>query len=170
MDFCKKGKNERKIAKENIKYFENRPGKEGVRRPRTLFGAHGHMTRQQGYDMVNDAPYGSTFFRVKISPDPEKEDTHDDLFMREIVKATLDIEERIGTPLAWIAAIHDDHTNIRHMHVLAVTKARRLPAGEMIDAATRACSEQRQELDVARQQSLTKEQGIGRELTWQREP
>lgn len=168
LDFCKKGTNERKIAKENIKYIENRPDKDGTRRPRTLFGARGQMTREQGYAMVNDAAYGSTFFRIKISPDPKSEDMNRDLLLREITQQVMDIEEQMNAPITWIAAIHDDHTDKRHVHVLAVTRAKRLPAREMISKATNTCAQQRRELDGAREQSLRQER-IERERTWQRE-
>jgi hypothetical protein len=80
---------------------------------------------------------------------------------------TMEIEERIGKPVSWVAAIHDDHTTKRHIHVLAVTKARFLPAKDMIRTATATCVEQRQELDVARQKEQEHHREEGRE--WQRE-
>jgi hypothetical protein len=152
LNYVKKGKHERRTAKANIKYIENRTGKDGAKIQRTLFGAQGVMTRLQAYEMINQAEEGSTFFRIKISPDPIQEDKEHDLLLREITAKTMDIEEKLGQQISWVAAIHDDHTDKRHVHVLAVAKARKLPAQEMIRTATEACGAQRKELDLAREQ------------------
>jgi hypothetical protein len=168
INFVKKNARERVGAKENIKYIQHRAGKDGAKMSRKLFGVGGEMSRQQAYEMVDNASEGSTFFRIKISPDPKIEDAGHDLLMREITARTLAIEERIGMPVAWVAAIHDDHTLIRHIHVLAVAKARLLPAKEMIHAATEACLEQRRALDLAAEQRQERESEV-EELTWVRE-
>ena len=166
LNFCKKGSGEKASAKANIKYIENRKGKDGAKIKRSLFTATGQINRQQAYELIDQAEAGSIFFRSKICPDPKTEDVHDDLLLKEITAKTLDIEETIGKPVTWVAAIHDDHTDKRHIHVLAVTKARKLPAREMIRAATEACFEQRQELDRARQP----ERELGTEgRIWERE-
>jgi len=128
------------------------------RTSRTLFGAGGDMTRDQAYTMIDRADEGSTFFRVKICPDPNKEDMKQDLLLREITEKTMAIEDHIGKPISWVAAIHDDHTDKRHVHVLAATKARYLPAKMMIEEATQACREQRLDLDYAREQYQAREQ------------
>src|SRR5579859_7283434 len=94
INFVKKDENERKMAKENIKYIENRLGKDGEKTQRTLFTATGIVTRLQVYEMIDQAEQGSTFFRIKICPDPVKEDTGKDLLLREITKKTLDLEEK----------------------------------------------------------------------------
>lgn len=159
INYVKKGSRERATAKGNIKYIENRKKEDKTRTRRELFGASGPMTRQQGYDMVTQAPAGSTFFRVKISPDPQTEDIQRDLLLREITRITMDIEERMGKRVSWIAAIHDDHTDKRHVHVLAVVRARKLPAIAMIQEATKACKDQRLELDQTRALEAQKEQG-----------
>ena len=168
IDFCKKGRHERKNAKENIKYIENRPGKDKAKIQRPLFNEVGLVTRLEGYEMVNHAPEGSTFFRIKISPDPVKENAAHDLPMREITKEIMALEAILGTPISWVGAIHDDHTNIAHVHVLAVTKARKLPAREMIRTATDACLEQRRELDKTLQPEREQEKG-GEGRIWERE-
>jgi hypothetical protein len=157
LNFVKKGKHERETAKANIRYIQYRRGKDGQRRSRTLFGPGGEVSREQAYALITDAEEGSTFFRVKISPDPKKEDTMKDLLLREITQQTMAIEEKTGTPVAWVAAIHDDHTDIRHVHVLAVAKARLLPARALIQGATQACYVQRRELDFVREQQRARE-------------
>jgi len=166
LNFCKKGTGERALAKANVRYIEMRRGKDGAKIQRPLFTASGHITRQQAYELIDQAEEGSTYFRIKICPDPKTEDVHDDLLLKEITAKTLDIEETIGKPVTWIASIHDDHTDKRHIHVLAVTKARKLPARDMIQAATDACLEQRKELDLSRQPEQERE-SEGR--IWQRE-
>ena len=158
LNFVKKGRGERSTAKANVKYIENRKGKDGEKIQRPLFTASGQMTRLQAYEMIDKAEAGSTFFRIKISPDPAKEDMEHDLLLREITAKTMAIEERIGKPVSWVAAIHDDHTPKRHVHVLAIAKARLLPAKEMIREATEVCIEQRRELDLAREQEREGEQ------------
>jgi hypothetical protein len=163
INFVKKGENERSMAKANIKYIENRLGKDGEKIQRTLFTATGVATRLQVYEMIDMAEEGSTFFRIKICPDPVKEDTRKDLLLREITEKTMDLEEQIGKPLTWVAAIHDDHTDKRHVHVLAVAKAGLLPAKAMIQQATHSSLEQRRELDQAREKERQKGQ------KWERE-
>jgi hypothetical protein len=157
VNYVKKGKHERATAKANIKYNENRTGKDGAKMQRPLFTALGQITRLEAYEMIEGAEEGSTFFRVKISPDPQKEDAMKDLLLREITAQTADIEEKIGTPVTWVATIHDDHTPIRHIHVLLITKARLLPATHMIRTATEACVEQRKELDRVKEQARERE-------------
>ena len=142
------------MAKANIKYIENRLGNDGEKIQRPLFTVTGSVTRLQVYEMIDQAEEGSTFFRIKICPDPVKEDTNKDLLLREITEKTLDLEEKIGKPLTWVAAIHDDHTDKRHVHILAVTKAQLLPARALIQQATQASLEQRRELDLARESQI----------------
>ena len=151
------------MAKANIKYIENRLGNDGEKIQRPLFTVTGSVTRLQVYEMIDQAEEGSTFFRIKICPDPVKEDTNKDLLLREITEKTLDLEEKIGKPLTWVAAIHDDHTDKRHVHVLAVAKAGLLPAKAMIQQATHSSLEQRRELDQAREKERQKGQ------KWERE-
>jgi hypothetical protein len=167
VNYVKKGQHARSGAKANIRYIENRTGKDGARRQRTLFSATGEITRQQAYALIDAASEGSTFFRVKISPDPTKEDTMKDLLLREITAKTLDMEEKIGLPVTWVATIHDDHTAIRHMHVLLIAKARLLPVQAMRQMATEAALVQRRGLDLAREQQQAREKEAD---AWEREP
>ncbi len=114
--------------------------------------------------MIDQAIEGSTYFRVKISPDPKKEDMEHDLLLRDITAKIMALEEKLGKPVSWVAAIHDDHTPIRHIHVLAVTKARLLPVQAIIQEATAACLEQRKELDLAREKKREQER---QEAQWE---
>jgi len=154
-------------AKANIRYIQHRKGKDGATIVRTLFGSDGTMNRGEAYQMIDDAENGSIFFRVKISPDPATEDTKRDLFLQEVTQKTLDtLEQRLGTSVSYVASIHDDHTDIRHVHVLAVVKGRLNPDDfkAMRETATTVSVEQRQSRDQA--EDLQK--GKGEEKQWEK--
>jgi hypothetical protein len=120
-----KDTDERSNAKKFIRYIEHRPGKDKERKSRILFGEEGAMGRWQAYRFVDEALKGRYFYRIVINPDPQKEDTRRDLPLRELIKATMQtLQEMRETPIAWVAAVHDDHTDKRHIHALAVIKKR----------------------------------------------
>src|SRR5436305_12242485 len=92
----------RRGAKASIRYIEHRPGKDGEKITRTLFGSDGGMGRWQAYQMIDESQKGSLFFRFVISPDPKGEDTDKDLFLREITEKTmLRLEEHIQRAVSW---------------------------------------------------------------------
>ena len=62
------------IAKASVRYIENRPGRDGTKIVRTLFNADGKLERGDAYAMIDQAATGSYFFRLVISPDPQRED------------------------------------------------------------------------------------------------
>lgn len=141
-------------AKAHIRYIQHRPGKEGEKITRSLFGIDGAMERYDAYSMVDAAENGNSFFRITISPDPSTEDTKRDLSLRDVTEHTMQtFEERVRTQIAWVAAEHDDHTPKRHIHVLAIARGRlnREDLQAIRQQATTACREQRQELDRAQQ-------------------
>ena len=139
-------------AKANIRYIQNRPGKDGQRIVRTLFSSEGvAMKREEAYEIIDEAQRGSTFFRIKISPDAKTEDINRDLSIQEVVEKTMhDLEERLNKRVSWVAAVHQDHTPLRHAHILAVIRERLLPVQAMRQVATDSCLVQRQELDQIR--------------------
>src|SRR6266571_3868918 len=143
-------------AKANIRYIQHRTGRDGTTIVRSLFGSDGTMNRGEAYRMIDEAENGSIFFRLKISPDPATEDTKRDLFLQEVTHKTLDtLEQRLGTSVSYVASIHDDHTDIRHVHVLAVVKGRLYPEDfkAMRETATTVSLAQRKSRDhVAEQQ------------------
>jgi hypothetical protein len=148
-----KDKDERAKAKDFIRYIEHRPGKDHEKTARTLFGDAGAMGRWQAFRFIDEAPKGRYFYRIVINPDPEKEDSERDLPLRELIKATMQtLQERRDTPVAWVAAVHDDHTDKRHIHALAVVKGR-LKTEEieaLRDAATAEALLQQEARDVMR--------------------
>ena len=146
-------------AKANIRYIQHRKGRDGATIVRTLFGSDGTMNRGEAYRMIDEAENGSVFFRLKISPDPATEDTKRDLFLQEVTHKTLDtLEQRLGTSVSYVASIHDDHTDIRHVHVLAVVKGRLNPADfqAMRETATTVSLAQRKSRDQLREQQQEK--------------
>ena len=150
-NFVKRGKVGNEKVKATIRYMQHRPGKDHERVIRTLFGSDGPMQRIEAYQFIDEAPKGTVFFRIVINPDPEQEDRHRDLDMRAIAQITMHtIETRVRTPVIWTAAVHDDHTPIRHIHALAAVQGRldKPDVACLIEATTQACLEQRRERDL----------------------
>src|SRR4051812_19322219 len=108
-NYVKRGREARQRAKASIRYIQHRRGKGGESITRTLFGSDGHMTRQEAYRIIDEAQKGSLFYRFVLSPDPNAEDSLRDLDMRDLTSQTMQaLEERLNTPLLWVAAIHQD--------------------------------------------------------------
>jgi hypothetical protein len=153
--FVRRGKVGNAKAKDTIRYIQHRPGQDRERMTRPLFGSDGPMQRLEAYEFIDTAPKGTAFFTIVISPDPAGEDKEKDLDMRAITLTTMQtIEERVRTPVVWVAAVHDDHTDIRHIHALAAVQGRleKPDLQRLRDATTQVCLEQRRERDHAREQ------------------
>src|SRR5260370_40214134 len=89
-----------KGAKASIRYIEHRPGRDGAKITRNLFGMDGLIGRFEAYRMIDEAEKGSFFFRFVISPDPKGEDSGRDLFLREITERTMfTLEDRFKKQL-----------------------------------------------------------------------
>ena len=172
-NYVKKGKGERATAKATIRYIEHRRGKDGQKMSRTLFTVEGATGRHEAYRMIDEAEKGSYFYRIVMSPDAKTEDTRKDLYLREITTSMIHLlEERLDTPLAWVASVHDDHTEIRHVHMLAVlpTRLSKEDCKALIQTTTQAALEQRRQRDLAaEQQGKAKEQQTAEEEAWERE-
>jgi hypothetical protein len=149
-NYCKKGVSERKIAKAHICYIQTRPGRNKERQSRLLFGPAGTMGRAEANQCITEAPKGSYFYRLKLSPDPKQEDVKRDLHMHKLTRAMMNgLEKRLKTAIPWAGSLHDDHTDIRHVHILAVIP-RRLQTYELeflIREATALSLVQRRLLD-----------------------
>jgi hypothetical protein len=167
--FDRRGKVGNAKAKDNVRYIQHRPNKDKEAVMRPLFTSDGPLTRLEAYQFIDEAPKGTHFYTIIINPDPEKEDTHKDLDMRQITITTMQsIEECVQTPVVWVAAVHDDHTDKNHVHALAAVP-RRLDTPELNrirEATTQACLEQRQELDRTRGQKEQERVGV----EWELEP
>jgi len=158
------------IAKAAIRYIENRPGKDGSRIVRTLFKADGKVERREVYTMIDEADKNSYFFRLVISPDPKREDSDKNLALREITERTIQsLEDRFQKPLQWVAAVHADHADHRHVHVIAIVPERLNVQDfqRMRSTATEEALEQVRHLDLIREvQERSQEQSGGLGLSW----
>ena len=151
------------IAKASVRYIENRPGKDGTKIRRTLFNADGKVERGDAYTVIDQAATGSYFFRLVISPDPKSEDSDQNLALRELTEKTIaSLEDRFQRPLQWVAAIHADHAEHRHVHAIAIVPERLNVKDfqRMRGAATDAALEQVQQLALAREQRELTQDGL----------
>jgi hypothetical protein len=172
--FVKRGKVGNAKAKDTVRYIQHRRGRENERAWRPLFTSDGPMIRPEAYQFIDEAPKGTKFFTIIISPDPEREDTQKDLDMREITKSTMQTVEEIitaqgiTTPVNWVAAVHDDHTDKNHVHVLASVQGRleKPDLDRIREATTKVCREQRRELDRA----LSRQAREREQEAWEPEP
>ena len=165
--YFKPNKQPKAAAKENVKYIQFRTGKDREGITRTLFGSDGPMERVEAYQFIDDAPKGTKFFTIIISPDPAKEDSDRNLDMEQIAYTTMQtLEERVKTAVQWVAAVHQEHSDVRHIHALAAVKGRLNPPDlrALIDAATRECREQRLERDLILEKQAREQEQQGWEL------
>ena len=157
-------------AKAAVRYIENRPGQDGARLVRTLFNADGKVERAAVYDLIDQANKQSYFFRLVISPDPEREDNGNALSLQAITERTIQsLEARLRRPLQWVATIHADHADHRHIHAIAIVPGRLNVQDfqRMRSAAAEEALEQHRQLELAREQRERSEQrseGLG--LSW----
>jgi hypothetical protein len=89
--------------------------------------------------------------------------------MRQIAITTMQtIAAIVDTPVIWVAAVHDDHTDKNHVHALA-TLPRRLDTPELNrirEETTTVCLEQRRELDRSREIHAREREPTLEEDTW----
>lgn len=124
-NYVKRGRGEKERTKATIRYIQHRRGKDGERVTRTLFGYDGELTRKQAYKMVDEAPKGTIFYRIVVSPDPAREDRYKDLDLSDItIHTMLKLEERLGKQIQFVATIHDDHSPHRHVHSLVLLQGK----------------------------------------------
>jgi hypothetical protein len=153
---------EGRVAKASVRYIENRPSRDGAKLQRTLFTADGKVRRSEVYTMIDQAAAGSYFFRLVISPDPEREDSDKNLALRELTEKTIySLEDHFQRHLPWVAVIHTDHTDIRHIHALAILPERLQVQDlqRMRRAATEAALEQVHQRALAREQQARLQEG-----------
>jgi hypothetical protein len=139
-------------AKRYVRYIAHRSAGRPGRATRELWNEHGRLDRTQVYELLDRHPEGrgTSYFRFAVSPDPRTEDTHKDLDVRALAARTLrELEDRLGRPVAWVAALHDDHADHRHAHVLAVVHGvvRTDDLRALAREATAAARDQRRQLD-----------------------
>jgi hypothetical protein len=150
-NYVRKGIGERVTSKANIRYIQERPGRDKEKLTRPLFNNAGVIGRHEAYQFIDEeGRKGRYFYRLKLSPDPSKEDTKRDLNMQKLTRQMMTrLEKRLKTTIPWAGALHDDHTDKRHVHILAAIP-RRLQKFELealIRETTTLCREQRRELE-----------------------
>jgi hypothetical protein len=149
-NYIRRGKVGNPRAKDAIRYMQHRPGQEGAKTTRPLFGPDGRQGREDGYRMIDEAPSGTHFYRMSLDPDPNSEDGRRDLDLRELTAKTINmLEQMVAQPVYYVAAVHADHAPHRHVYLVASVH-RRLNTPELKhlkDTATQVCREQRGERD-----------------------
>lgn len=157
-------------AKKSIKYEQNRPGRDGAKIQRTLYGIDEKMERIEAFRMIDEADRRSYYYRIIINFDAVKEDTHKDLYIPGIAERVMGgVEDRVGQSVQWVGATHDDHTPLRHVHIVAVLPKRlnRDDLRALIDLSTDIAAEQRQEQDQVLEYKKQRERG--KESQWERQ-
>ena len=122
--------------------------------------------------MMNQADENSYFLRLAISPDPTHEDRDHTLFLRELTERIMQrLEDRFQCSLPWVAAIHADHAEHRHVHAIVIVPNRLTVQDlqRLRTTATEAALEQLERLDLLqaarmRDQGQDQEQREGLEL------
>ena len=148
-------------AKAAIRYIAHRPPQETERISRQLWTKDGPLEKSEAYHLIDQAPPGSFFYRLAMSPDPIREDSPRDLYLRSVTEATMEeMAERTGELVAWVATTHADHAPHRHVHVVAVVEGRlsREDLRALTDRATQECREQRLERDAVREAQRAREE------------
>jgi ribosomal protein L37AE/L43A len=140
------------LAKRSLRYIVHRRSQEQSPITRTLYGEFGQTTKHHAYEAMDRAGKRTTFFRTVISPDPATEDANRDLDLRLLTDATMQrLKFRLqGRPFEYFAAIHTDHSNNRHIHVILLLEKDRLAKTDLKalrQAATANAKEQRRLLD-----------------------
>lgn len=157
-----------KEAKQKIRYIQNRKGKDGEKVSRTLLGYGGTVKRAEAYELIDEAPKGSYFYHLIINPDPEKEDTYKDIYIPRVTQETMNgLAEQLGYQFDYVSAIHADHSDKRHVHIVAILP-RRLNRDDLAlgrDVATEAALGERRERDHIREAQKQRQKG----KQWERE-
>ncbi len=126
---------------------------------RPLFGFGGQLSREQAEEMIANAPKGTIFFPIILSPDPARENKEKDLDLWQVTRQTFVALERrlhLEGKIQFIAAEHNDHTDIAHIHSIALIKGGRIGKEELRllrQAATQEALLQRHARDVVRDRS-----------------
>jgi hypothetical protein len=147
----------RSKIKATLRYIVHRPGREGERVTRELFGNFEEtINKEEAYRLI-DAQRGMTYFHLKLNFHPTREDKRKDLNLRDITRQSMvALEKRLQRSIRFLAVEHNDHTELRHIHALVLVK---LSRGERIgrddwkacrEAATEQVHFQRRAIDVVR--------------------
>src|SRR4051795_8203898 len=143
-------------AKATIRYIMHRQ-EQGARITRELFSSEeGNRGRNEAYAAIDNAPPGTRFLRVTLSPDPKREDTQKDLNFRELTRAMMAkfSSQFPRLDIHFFASVHAGHTENRHVNLLVIFPGGRLTKDHwraLRDAATGNARSQRMLLDRERE-------------------
>ena len=154
-NYIRRGKAGNPRAKDAIRYMQHRRGYEGAKITRSLFGTDGRQGRADAYRMIDEAPPGTHFYRMSLNPDPTSEDGKKDLDLREMTEHTIrTLEGIVQSPVYYVAAVHAEHADHRHVYLVASVPRRINPPElkRLTDTTTEVCREQRRERDREAQQ------------------
>jgi hypothetical protein len=144
----------RKAAKASIRYISHRPNMDKQRVSRPLFDFEDTLNKLEIYEMIDQAPKGSIFYRIAFSPDPAKEDTYKYLDLRWLTQVAMHyLRMKLGINIQFVASEHNDQSPVRHVNALVIVPGkltkkefRALPR-YLKTAATAEAKLQRERLD-----------------------
>jgi|1186.fasta_scaffold18045_2 hypothetical protein len=111
--------------KAHLRYITHRPTRDGERQARPLFDNDGKKDKPDAYRFIDEAPKGSRFYKLILSPDPKTEDPEGTLDLWQVAKQTIGtLSERLGTPITFIGVEHNDHSANRHVHLVFAHQGR----------------------------------------------
>jgi hypothetical protein len=120
----------RNRIKAHLRYITHRPGREGEKLSRLLFSYdYKTLDKQHVYELIDHAPKGTTFFKIIISPDPRREDRRKDLDLWSVTEKTMNqltklLGAEAGQHVQFVATVHNDHTDNRHVHAIVLVQGR----------------------------------------------
>jgi hypothetical protein len=159
--------------KAHLRYITHRPGREGEKLTRPLF-TYDYQTvdKHSAYHRFDLAPKGTYFYKFIFSHDPKREDTRKDLDLRYLTEqAMYRLSVLLGHEVGRIqfaAAIHNDHTAIRHIHSIALLNRRvtRRELSLLKTSVTQEALQQRKLFDRVRSHTRTQFLTQGRLFTY----
>lgn len=160
--------------KAHLRYITHRPGREGEKLTRQLFAYdYQAVDKPYAYHRFDLTPKGTYFYKIILSHDPKREDTRKDLDLRYLTERAMNrlsalLGNKTGTRIQFVAAIHHDHTAIRHIHSIAFLN-RRLTRREIYflkQSVTQEALQQRKLLDRVRNHSRLQYPTHARLLTY----
>jgi hypothetical protein len=141
----------------HLRYITHRKGAREGRITRPLFNAEGAFDPPSAERLIEAAPRGTVFFKLILSPDPQREDSRKDLDLWALTCQTLrQVQTVLSHHVPFVATVHADHTPLRHVHGFFLVNGRisqekfaRLRA--LWKTATQAAARQRRVLDRRRE-------------------
>jgi hypothetical protein len=101
----------------HLRYITHRKGAREGRITRPLFNAEGAFDPPSAERLIEAAPRGTVFFKLILSPDPQREDSRKDLDLWALTCQTLrQVQTVLSRHVPFVATVHADHTPRRHVH------------------------------------------------------